>query len=250
MPCKRVCFKMKCILYDNEYFLWTHAEQSSNSKPCKTQVRTKQEINKKQRNKQVGTTHVRTDSLPVACYPSKQRLFLTHSLFFCTLQIHTIVFCQGDNVCWLFLTHSLLLSFTPQVHLVLYLARVTTRMAGANPTRVRELIILNNCFFLSLFVLWQVRSTMLIAPGRWVGRIGSGWNIGSGQVELGPVWLLGHWVGSGHRVGSSPARSLGWVIDLGWVVGLGHWALVREMVTSTTTRVMCNCIWFTVYIVK
>jgi hypothetical protein len=78
-------------------------------------------------------------------------------------------------------------------------------------------------------------------------RAGSGWNVGSGQVELGPVRLLGHWVGSGHRVGSSPVESLGWVIGLGRVVGLGRWALAREMVT-TTSRVMCNCIWFTVYI--
>ena len=36
-----------------------------------------------------------TDSLPVACCPSEQRLFLIHSLFLCTLQIHTIVLWQG-----------------------------------------------------------------------------------------------------------------------------------------------------------
>ena len=52
----------------------------------------------KNKETQVGTTHMRTDSLPVACYPSEQRLFLTHSLFFCTLQIHTIVLWQGNNV--------------------------------------------------------------------------------------------------------------------------------------------------------
>ena len=54
-------------------------------------------------------------------------------------------------------------------------------------------------------------------------RDGSGWNVGSGQVELGPVRLLGHWVGSGHRVGSSPVGSLGRVVGLGQVVGLGCW---------------------------
>jgi hypothetical protein len=64
-----------------------HAKQSLNSKPCKTQVQAKQEINKKQRSKQVKTTDVRTDSLSVACCSSKQRLLLTHSLFFYTLQI-------------------------------------------------------------------------------------------------------------------------------------------------------------------
>jgi hypothetical protein len=63
----------------------------------------KQEINKKQRNTQVETTDVRsdsspfTDSLPVACCLSEQQLFLTHSLFFSTLQIHTIVLWQRDN---------------------------------------------------------------------------------------------------------------------------------------------------------
>jgi hypothetical protein len=55
------------------------------------------------------------------------------------------------------------------------------------------------------------------------GLVGSGWNVGSGQVELGPVWLLGHWVGSLGLVGSSPVRSLGWVIGLGRVIRLGCW---------------------------
>ena len=42
---------------------------------------------------------------------------------------------------------------------------------------------------------------------RWAG---SGWNVGSGQVELGPVRLLGHWVGL-----LGPVR-LSWV-QSGWV---------------------------------
>jgi hypothetical protein len=40
---------------------------------------------------------------------------------------------------------------------------------------------------------------------------------------LGPVWLLVHWVGSLGLVGSSLARSLGWVVGLGRVIGLGCW---------------------------
>jgi hypothetical protein len=88
---------LKCLLYDNEYFLLTFFARASSTSA-------KQEINKKQRNTQVEMTDVRSDfspmsdSLPVACCPSEQRLFLAHSLFFCTLQIHTIVLWQGNNV--------------------------------------------------------------------------------------------------------------------------------------------------------
>jgi hypothetical protein len=79
----------------------------------------------------------------------------------------------------------------------------------------------------------------------WVGTLGpvrlswvqSGcWVIGLGRViGLGPV-QLGHWVGF-----------LDWAGSSGWVVGLGHWALAREMMT-TTSKVMCNCTWLTIYI--
>jgi hypothetical protein len=72
-------------------FFIARAEWNSSEKPCKTAVHAKQEINKKQISTQVKTTDMRTDYLPVACCSSEQRLFLTHSLFFCTLQIHTIL---------------------------------------------------------------------------------------------------------------------------------------------------------------
>jgi hypothetical protein len=93
----RVGFKLKCLLYDNEYFLLIFYC------PCLIDKR-KTRNQQKQRNTQVKTTDMRsdfspmTDLLPVACCPSEQRLFLTHSLFFCTLQIHTIVLWQGNNV--------------------------------------------------------------------------------------------------------------------------------------------------------
>jgi hypothetical protein len=93
----QVGFKLKCLSYDNEYFLLTFLlpvphQQVQNKKSTKN------------KETQVKTTEVRsdfspmTDSLPVACCPSEQRLFLTQSLFFCTLQIHAIVLWKGNNV--------------------------------------------------------------------------------------------------------------------------------------------------------
>ena len=143
-------------------------------------------------------------------------------------------------------THSLLLSCTQQVHLELCLARVTTRTTRANTTKVREWIILNNCFSLTLFVLWQVHSTsMLVGLGRVVGSgglLGSGRRVRSGPVGSNPIWLFwttvshslflsfdrftipcssgraGLW---GRVVGSSQVESSP-VGSLGWVLGLGH----------------------------
>ena len=131
-------------------------------------------------------------------------------------------------------------------------ARVTTRMARANTTRVREWIILNNCFSLTLFVLRQVhRTSMLVGLGRVVGSgglLGSGRRVRSGPVGSNPIWLFwttvshslfssfdrftipcssgraGLWgrvVGSG-RVQSSPVGSLGWVLGLGHRVRSGQ----------------------------
>jgi hypothetical protein len=102
-----------------------------------------------------------TDSLPVACCPSEQRLFLTHFLFFALYRFTLLCSGKGDNddddekVDADFLTHSLLLSCTRQV---------------ANPTRVRECVIMNNCFSLTLFVLQGSQyHAHQVGPGHWVG---------------------------------------------------------------------------------
>ena len=169
-PRTRVCFKLKCILYDNAYFLSMRASSTSE----------KQEINKKQRNTQVETTDVRSDfspmsdSLPVACCPSEQQLFLTHSLFFCTLQI------QGNGLFWTTVSHSLFLSFDSFT--------VPCSSGWVRPGRVVG--------------SGQVRS----------GPVRSGW-VGSSPVGSSGHWvgLLG-WVGSSGPVRLSWVQS-GWVDD-------------------------------------
>jgi hypothetical protein len=89
------------------------------------------------------------------------------------------------------------------------------------------LIILNNCFSLAFFILWQVHNTMLIGSGR-VMR--SGRRVRSSRVQSGWVVGLGPWVGSSGPVRSSWVPS-GWVIGLGQVVGFeraSNFAILRN----------------------
>jgi hypothetical protein len=92
----------------------------------------------KTRNTQVKTTDVRTDSLPVVCCPSEQRLFLTHSFLLHSTDSH---YCALARVTMMIMTGRATLIFS---HALSFAFLHSTGkgdnkgMARANPTRVRE----------------------------------------------------------------------------------------------------------------